>query len=57
MTEPTEAAQIQPEFDDEATRMVQQAVVDYVATLPPAARAATDAYFRQILPRLRVLHA
>lgn len=45
------------QFDEEATRMIQQAVVDYISTLPPAARAATDAYFRQVLPRTRVLLA
>lgn len=43
------------QVDEEATRMVQQAVTDYIARLEPAARAATDGYFRQVLPRTRVL--
>lgn len=42
-------------FDEEATKMVHQAVVDYLATLPPAARAASELYFRSVLPRCRVV--
>lgn len=43
------------EYDEEATGMVRQALLDYLAQLPPAARAATDLYFRQVMPRVRVL--
>lgn len=43
-----------PHRDEEATKMVCQAVVDYIQTLPPAARASTELYFRQVLPRIVV---
>lgn len=41
--------------DNEATAMVKQAVLDYISTLPPAAKAATELYFRSVLPRISVL--
>lgn len=41
-----------PNADQEALGMVKQAVADYCATLPPAARAATELYYRGVLPRL-----
>ena len=43
------------QVDREATGMVHQAVVDYISTLPPAAKAATDAYFKQIINRCVVI--
>lgn len=44
-----------PDADQEALNMVKQAVADYIATLPPAARAATELYYRGVLPRLAVM--
>lgn len=44
-----------PDADQEALSMVKQAVADYIATLPPAARAATELYYRGVLPRLALM--
>lgn len=44
-----------PNADQEALNMVKQAVADYVASLPPAARAATELYYRGVLPRLTLM--
>lgn len=46
-----------PSPDSEAVNMVKQAVADYIATLPPAARAATDLYYRGVLPRITLAPA
>lgn len=46
-----------PSPDSEALNMVKQAVADYIATLPPAARAATELYYRGVLPRVHVTPA
>lgn len=46
---------VQIQADREATNMVHQAVTDFINTLPPSARAATEGYFRQIMPRCIVL--
>jgi hypothetical protein len=53
--DPTPGAEAPHSYDEEAAKMVQQAVADYIQTLPPAARLATELYFRGVLPRVKVL--
>lgn len=52
---PDPGAEAPAAYDEEATKMVQQAVTDYLQTLPPASRLATELYFRGVLPRVKVL--
>lgn len=51
--EETKAAQV----DNRMTALIRQAVVDYVNSLPPAAKEATSAYLSEVLNRTVVLAA
>lgn len=51
--EETKTAQV----DNRMTALIRQAVVDYVNSLPPAAKEATSAYLSEVLNRTVVLAA